>query len=120
MGNFEHTSAAGSVWEYSNPHPKIKFWAMRDVERPVGVMVFFREKEGRWTWNVTVDVLIDPATMKGLIPFNVVVSGYEKDAEAAMDKAEEQYSFVKRTGELDSLVAKWRARDAQVRSGSSR
>ena len=111
MGNFEHTSPAGNKWDHSQPRPKVQWWSMRDVDRPVDVMVLFSEEKGLWSWSVSIEPLIDPATMKGLIPFNVVVSGYEKDAEAAMDKAEEQYAFVKRTGELDSLLSKWRARE---------
>jgi hypothetical protein len=112
---YTHTSAAGSEWEYSNPHPKIQFWAMNGPEDPVGVMVIYSQKKKGWTWNVSLSPLIEPETMKGVIPFNVVVSGFEKDAEAAMDRAEAQYSFVQRTGELGSLVSKWKSREAVIR-----
>lgn len=105
MGNFEHTSASGGVWHKTEVNSKTYFWVLEGVPYPFDVMVAKSPSFGHDDWYWTLNIA--PYTIGGVqFPFSSIVNGTEKDMEVAIAKGEKQLDLYKRTGEMDSMIAK--------------
>lgn len=106
MGNFKQlTSASGGVWHKYRLNSKTCWWSMEGLPHPIGVMVLQTPTYGEGNWHWTLN--IGPYKIGGKqFPFESIVHGTEKDLNVAIAKAEKQLDLYKRTGEMDSMIAK--------------
>ena len=106
MGNFKQlTSASGGAWHKIEVNSQNYGWLLEDVPYPFGVIVAKSPSFGNddWHWSLNVG----PYMIGGVqFPFSTIVRGTEKDLEVAIAKGEKQLDLYKRTGEMDSMIAK--------------